>query len=151
MTRACRSIVLSRLATVSRHAKMRAFKLSQASNQFIVRLLCSSAGDCQIGASICTRGAKNWDKARLIGSPTHGAEPSGAVSICLFTSPVADDTPSLRPARPSTPESTLSEVDRVPGRFAEERGAGIALSATDGSNVKSNRCRYGVVMPEAQR
>lgn len=49
------------------------------------------------------------------------------------------------------PATGVSEVDRVPGRFAEERGAGIALSATDGSDVRSNRHRYWVVNPEAQR
>jgi hypothetical protein len=60
--------VRSRVATVSRHAKMRAFKISQAINQFIGRLPYSLAGNCRIGASMCARGARNWDKARFIGS-----------------------------------------------------------------------------------
>ena len=53
--------------------------------------------------------------------------------------------------RSLTPATGISEVDRLPGRFAEEGGVGIALSATDGSNVKSNRYRYWIVKPEAAR
>ena len=53
--------------------------------------------------------------------------------------------------RSLTRATGISEVDRLPGRFAEESGVGIALSATDGSNVKSNRYRYWIVKPEAAR
>lgn len=63
----------------------------------------------------------------------------------------ADDLQIYEDDRPLVRATGVSEVDRVPGRFAEERGAGIALSATDGSSVKNNRHRYWVVKPEAQR
>jgi hypothetical protein len=49
--------------------------------------------------------------------------------------------------RSLTRTTGISEVDRLPGRFAEEGGVGIALSATDGSNVKSNRYRYWIAKP----
>ena len=62
-----------------------------------------------------------------------------------------DDLHIYEDDRPLVPATGVSEVDRVPGRFAEERGAGIALSATDGSDVRSNRHRYWVLKPEAQR
>ena len=75
----------SRVATVSRHAKMRAFKISQAINQFIGRLPYSLAGNCRIGASMCASGARNWDKTRFIGST--------APSLCRA---VPSRTPSPR-------------------------------------------------------
>jgi hypothetical protein len=50
-----------------------------------------------------------------------------------------------------TAATGLGEVDSVPGRFAEETGVGIAVSATDGSDISKNKHRYWIVKPDAPR
>jgi hypothetical protein len=50
-----------------------------------------------------------------------------------------------------TAATGLGEVDRVPGRFAQEAGVGIAVSATDGSDISKNKHRYWIVKPDAPR
>jgi len=52
-----------------------------------------------------------------------------------------------------TPSTSLGEVDSTPGRFAQETGIGIIVSATDGSNIQAsnNKFRYWVVKPDAPR
>jgi hypothetical protein len=48
-----------------------------------------------------------------------------------------------------TPATGLEEVNSNPGRFAQETGVGIIVSATDGSDVtkSSSRLRFWVVKP----
>ena len=50
-----------------------------------------------------------------------------------------------------TAATGLGQVDSVPGRFAQETGVGLAVSATDGSDISKNKYRYWIVKPDAPR